>query len=65
MNKAQYDIHRRSLDAAFEHLRMLDLDDMAATALVHGTYEDGVKIRLATLILSHLPIDRPEPGASG
>lgn len=59
MTKQDYDIHMASLDRCLEHLRTLDLADMAVSALAHGTHEDRMKIRMISQFVPFLPLDPP------
>lgn len=59
MNKTIYDIQIRSVRAAIEHLHLIDLGQLAACAIHHGTEADRALIAAAQGFLATLPGGHP------
>jgi hypothetical protein len=59
MNKTIYDIQIKSVRAAIEHLHLIDLGQLAACAVHHGTDADRLLIAAAVGFLATLPSRHP------
>lgn len=59
MNKTVYDIQIRSVRAAIEHLHLIDLSQLAACAVHHGTDADRLLIAAVQGCLATLPMRHP------
>lgn len=55
MKRAIYQIQIRSIRAAVNHLRLMDLSELAANAVKYGTPEDCTLIAAVAAALETLP----------
>lgn len=54
MNRQIYDIQIKSLRRAVEHMTMIDLTELAQSAIVHGTPEDKALLAAVRTLLGAL-----------